>query len=374
MFIVLRKLIWRLLLIFIFAIIVITVGIMGFVRYAPQFGAPPSGKHLEKIARSTNYKEGQFQNQITTIMDLGLKGGAKVMYEWFADGGSRTPTKPLPTGFGQEVAEGGLHITWFGHSAVLLEIDGMTVLFDPMLSDAAAPVSFFAQRFDYQQAIVLDSIPYVDAVILSHDHYDHLDYQSILALKDRVKHFYTALGVGSHLMKWGVDSTRITELDWWESTNHEHLKLVAAPSRHFSGRAITDRNKTQWASWIVLGKQERVYFSGDSGYGPHFQQIGEQYGPFDFAMMECGQYHERWEAIHMMPEQTVLAAQDVKAKNMMPIHWGAFRLALHSWTDPVERASEAAKGTEIQLLTPIIGKKFSFSAADQNQKQWWRDL
>jgi L-ascorbate metabolism protein UlaG (beta-lactamase superfamily) len=369
---VLRKILLRIFLTVVLSVVIIIIGIMAFINLSPQFGAAPEGDHLEKIKQSKNYSSGQFQNLIPTNMDLNLRSGSSVMYEWLFQGNDRSPAKPLPTAFEQAAADSALQVTWFGHSAILLEIDGKKLLLDPMLGEAAAPVSFMTRRFDYQQAIDLDSIPTVDAAIISHDHYDHLDYQSIKALKDRVGHFYTALGVGAHLQRWGVDASKITEMDWWENAMHDGLEFVAAPARHFSGRGIADRNKTQWASWIIIGRSEKVYFSGDSGYGPHFKEIGEKYGPFDFAMMECGQYNERWEAIHMMPEQTVQAGLDVEAKKLMPIHWGAFNLSLHSWTDPVERALKAAENRDVEVLTPVIGKKFALSEASQNQESWWK--
>ena len=242
-----------------------------------------------------------------------------------------------------------------------------------MLGNAAAPVSFMTNRFAYEVPIDLESIPHVDAIILSHDHYDHLDYPSIMKLKDKVDHFFTPLGVGSHLIRWGVDESKITELDWWESKTIDNIQLVATPARHFSGRGISDRNKTQWASWAIIGEKERIFFSGDSGYGPHFKEIGEKYGPFDFAMMECGQYNERWEAIHMMPEQTIQASIDVKSNLMMPIHWSAFNLSLHSWTDPVERAVKAAQTQGVNILTPQIGLRFSPGLEIKNEF-WWRKM
>jgi L-ascorbate metabolism protein UlaG (beta-lactamase superfamily) len=267
-----------------------------------------------------------------------------------------------------------LKITWFGHSAILLQIDGKNILIDPMLGNAAAPVPFMTKRFPYVQSLDLDVLPEIDAIIISHDHYDHLDYQTILVLKEKVKHFYTPLGVGSHLRSWGVDASKITELDWWQSTDFEGLRFVATPARHFSGRSISDRNKTQWSSWVIVGAKEKIYFSGDSGYGPHFREIGTKYGPFDFAMLECGQYNERWEAIHMLPEQTVQAALDLKCKRMMPIHWGAFNLSLHSWTDPVERVTEAAAKHNLDVIVPVIGRRFSPAEDKFDTSYWWKAL
>ena len=348
---------------------------MAFIKMAPQFGAAPSGNHLESISKSQNYGESGFINQIPTSMDMGLKDGVETMYQWFFGEGQRSPSRPLPVKFGEEMdgCDSLSRITWYGHSAVLLEIDQKLILIDPMLGNAASPVPFMTKRFAYEKPIDLESIPAIDVVVLSHDHYDHLDYQSITRLKDKVGHFYTPLGVGAHLERWGVNVSKITELDWWDSASIEQISIVAAPARHFSGRGLTDRNKTQWASWIIIGSSEKIYFSGDSGYGPHFKKIGERYGPFDFAMMECGQYNEKWASIHMMPEETVQASIDVGAKKMMPIHWSAFNLSLHSWTDPVERASAAAKLHNINMVTPLIGQTFCPGGMN-GSTSWWKSL
>lgn len=371
-----KKYIFRIGIVLITAIALFSLGIMVFIKTSPQFGASPTKAHLEKIKKSMNYGDGQFINLIPTSMDMSVAGMASAAYQILFKNNNKKPGKPLPVKFEKEtkpMSDAGAKITWYGHSAVLLEMEGKNILIDPMLGNAASPVSFTTKRFDYQLPIDIDQIPKIDAIIMSHDHYDHLDYPSIMKLKDRVGHFYTPLGLGAHLQRWGIDASKITELDWWESAKLGGLELVATPARHFSGRGISDRNKTLWASWAILGKQERIYFSGDSGYGPHFKQIGEKYGPFDFAMMECGQYNEQWEAIHMMPEQTIQASMDVQSKVMMPIHWSAFTLALHSWTDPVERAVKAAKTHEVNIITPQIGRRFSPGDA-QLHEYWWRSL
>lgn len=347
---------------------------MSFVSLAPQFGKSPKGEYLKKILDSKHYSDGKFQNLIPTSMDMGLKDGIQVMYKWITNTDGRVPKAPLPVSFSDDknVNNERVALTWFGHSAFLLKINEKKILIDPMLGPAASPVSFVTKRFAYEQALDLDKMSEVDAVILSHDHYDHLDYKTITQLKDRVNHFYTPLGVGSHLIRWGVDPSRISELDWWETANIEEVEVIAAPARHFSGRGLTDRNKTQWASWIIRNGDEKIYFSGDSGYGPHFREIGEKYGPFDFAMMECGQYNEKWEAIHMMPEQTIQASLDLNCRKVMPIHWGAFNLSLHAWTEPIERAIKAANGNDIDVITPRIGQLFNWNDSIDVKDQWWK--
>ena len=371
-----KKIAIRIIIGLVLLVLILFLSIMTFMNISPQFGAAPSGTHLEKISKSSNYGSKQFENLIPTTMDMNFRKGMGVMYEWIFNTSGREPDKALPSLFNKtsnQYPDSLSKITWYGHSAVLLEIDGKKILIDPMLGNAAAPVSFMTNRFAYEVPIDLESIPHVDAIILSHDHYDHLDYPSIMKLKDKVDHFFTPLGVGSHLIRWGVDESKITELDWWESKTIDNIQLVATPARHFSGRGISDRNKTQWASWALIGEKERIFFSGDSGYGPHFKEIGEKYGPFDFAMMECGQYNERWEAIHMMPEQTIQASIDVKSNLMMPIHWSAFNLSLHSWTDPVERAVKAAQTQGVNILTPQIGLRFSPGLEIKNEF-WWRKM
>lgn len=347
---------------------------MAFIKTSPQFGSSPSGAHLQKISASGNFENGIFVNQIPTSMDMGLGGMLGTIYEFAFKDGDRKPGAPLPVKFDSKAGElpaDLAKVTWYGHSAILIEIDAKQILIDPMLGNAASPFSFMTNRFEYQKPIDLRDIPQVDAVVLSHDHYDHLDYRSILKLKDRVGHFYTPLGVGAHLERWGVPAERITELDWWESLRLDQIRLIATPARHFSGRGISDRNKTQWASWVIEGENEKFYFSGDSGYGPHFKEIGEKYGPFDFAMMECGQYNTKWEAIHMMPEQTIQASKDIGAKSMMPIHWSAFNLSLHSWIEPAERALKAAESQEVHMVTPGIGLRFA-PGMFHEKNPWWR--
>lgn len=354
--------------------LILFAGIAIFVNTAPQFGQVPEGSELDRISKSPNYLEGHFQNTIET--SLGTFSEMLRTVPDFFRGERMEPTDSLPVQYGtnpQAAKDSLCFVTWFGHSAFLIEMEGKRILLDPMLTETPSPVSFGTSRFPNKKPIPLDELTDIDYVIISHDHYDHLDYQSILLLADRAKHFYTALGVGSHLKKWGIAESHITELDWWESIIVDGIELIACPARHFSGRGITDRNKTQWASWVVSGKYQKLYFSGDGGYGPHFKEIGEQFGPFDLAMMECGQYNKAWKDIHMMPEESVQAGIDVRGEVIMPIHWGAFALAIHEWTEPIERFKKRARELNVSYVHPHIGERFMVGT-DFPQVEWWSFL
>jgi len=365
------KVIFKTLIVLFILVLLFAVGIYIFVKTAPQFGQVPEGKDLERIQQSEHYKEGQFVNlmetQIATVDDM-----LSVLPDYFSlENGS--PPDTLPANFSALLSplDSGVFITWFGHSAFLIEMEGQRILIDPMFGTAAAPVSFGAKRFPYQEEIPIEQIKNIDAVIISHDHYDHLDYSSILALKAEVKRYYTPLGVGSHLKRWGVKEEKITELDWWKTARFKGIEVVACPSRHFSGRGLSDQFATQWASFVIKGKQSTLYFSGDGGYGPHFKEIGERFGPFDFAMMECGQYNEAWGNIHMMPEESVQAGIDLQGKVLMPIHWGAFELAIHSWTDPIERFQKAAEQNGVDFIQPQIGQRVDIHELPTTTA-WWK--
>ncbi|HAQ07839.1 MAG TPA: hypothetical protein DCR24_10060, partial [Bacillus bacterium] len=288
----------------------------------------------------------------------------------------RKPRTQLPMASffpGSHVKGGNARITWFGHSAFLLEIEGKSILVDPMFGRAPSPFPMFGgKRYSGTLPFEIEEMPIIDAVLLSHDHYDHLDYGSIMKLKEKVKQYFVPLGVGSHLERWGVSSEKISEHDWWSDFSCGGLQFVCAPARHFSGRSLTDRDSTLWCSWVISGQHSKIYFSGDGGYGPHFKEIGEKYGPFDMTLMECGQYDERWAELHMMPEETVQAHIDVKGKVMIPVHWGAFTLSLHSWHDPVERAVKAANESGVEIATPRIGEPVTAGSERNPSSAWWR--
>jgi len=340
-----------------------------FMNISPQFGRSPQGEDLKIIQKSKNYQENQFINLIETQLKFSFKDMVELSVE-FWNAKNLTPSKKLPNQASILTDDSLAAVTWFGHSAVLLQIDQKKILFDPMFGKYAAPVPLFVERFETQNSLNWQLFEKIDAVIISHDHYDHLDYESILKLDAKTEHFFVPLGVGSHLRHWGIKAEKITELDWWQGVEFKNLKVTATPSRHFSGRGLT-RNQTLWASWVVEGQKQRIFFSGDSGYGNHFREIGFRFGEFDLVMMECGQYNPKWSAIHMLPEESVLAHLDLNGKYLMPIHWGAFRLAIHEWTEPVERIQNAAQKNAVELLTPSIGERFVVGR-DFPKTAWWK--
>ncbi|MEQ6290950.1 MBL fold metallo-hydrolase [Vogesella sp. GCM10023246] len=258
-----------------------------------------------------------------------------------------------------------------GHSTVLIRIDGQYLLTDPVFSERASPLQWAGPKRFHPLPISIEELPPIKAVILSHDHYDHLDKHTILALDRKVELFVTPLRVGGHLRRWSINPHKIIELDWWQQVKLGTLRFTATPAQHFSGRGLRDRDRTLWASWVIEGSRERLFFSGDSGYFPGFREIGERCGPFDVTMIETGAYNALWSDIHMLPEQSVQAHIDLRGKAMLPIHNSTFDLALHDWHEPLERASSIAAARGVTLLTPMIGEPLALNASTTGTA-WWR--
>jgi len=358
-------------------LLIITVVL--FINLSPQFGGLASKQQQELFSKSKHYKDGKFLNNGGVKIEMSLKDSFKAMWILFKSNSKAEPNKNIAVQKVDSISIANYNsktrFIWFGHSTFLLQTKGKNLLIDPMFGDVPAPNPLLGnKRFSNELPIEIEKLPSIDAVLITHDHYDHLDYESIQKLKDKVKLFFTPLGIGIHLLKWGVEKERIIELDWWQEIKFDDLTIRCTPAQHFSGRGISDREKTLWCSWIIQSDDENLFFSGDSGYASHFKEIGEQYGPFDFAFMECGQYNNLWPLVHMLPEETAQAGLDIKAKKMMPIHWGAFKLASHSWTEPVERISKKAKELNVDLVIPKIGEIIEIGLNDSEEiYPWWRN-
>ena len=358
--------------------LLIIIGVL-FINLSPQFGGLASKQQQELFSKSKHYKDGKFLNNGGVKIEMSLKDSFKAMWILFKSNSKAEPNKNIAVQKVDSISIANYNsktrFIWFGHSTFLLQTKGKNLLIDPMFGDVPAPNPLLGnKRFSNELPIEIEKLPSIDAVLITHDHYDHLDYESIQKLKDKVKLFFTPLGIGIHLLKWGVEKERIIELDWWEEIKFDDLTIRCTPAQHFSGRGISDREKTLWCSWIIQSDDENLFFSGDSGYASHFKEIGEQYGPFDFAFMECGQYNNLWPLVHMLPEETAQAGLDIKAKKMMPIHWGAFKLASHSWTEPVERISKKAKELNVDLVIPKIGEIIEIGLNDSEEiYPWWRN-
>ena len=257
-----------------------------------------------------------------------------------------------------------------GHSSILLRLNNQTWLIDPVFSERASPMQWMGPKRFHPVPLKINELDSIKGVIISHDHYDHLDKSSIQLLSARVEHFIVPLGVDKHLLDWGVPKEKIHALDWWQDITIDEVKLVATPAQHFSGRGVFDGNETLWASWVIKTLQHSLFFSGDSGYFDGFKLIGERYGPFDLTMMETGAYDKDWADIHMLPEESVQAHLDLNGRVLMPVHNGTFDLALHPWYEPFARLSKAAASHNIEIATPIMGEQVLLNQSRINQ-QWW---
>lgn len=337
------------------------------------FGKTPEGQRLERIIRSENYKFGSFQNLAETVMDF-TPGTAYDTLKQRYNNIDKAPKKPIPTiktdlaALATETPS----VVWFGHSSYIVKVNGLTILVDPVFGNQASPIPGVVSSYAHTHKYGLADMPEViDVLLITHDHYDHLDYGTVAKLKGKVKNVVTSLGVGAHFEYWGYNPAIINELDWWQSVELPNgLKFTAAPGRHFSGRSLK-RNQSLWSGFALDTGSHKLYLGGDSGYGSHFAKIGEHFGGFDLAILECGQYNVNWHAIHMMPEETVQASLDLQSKLLLPVHWGKFTLSVHPWYEPVTRAVEAAKNLNATIATPQIGEPLTLGNSHDN-KVWWQ--
>ena len=324
-------------------------------EFFKQFGGSLDAAEKNKLSHSPNWRDGKFQNLETTTMDINLSTLPGLLKKQFSNSGNREPQQNIPIlGLDHKnFQDNAAQFVWYGHSVLLLKLDGKHILFDPMFGEDASPIGpIRTKRFSTGSLDIIQQLPPIDLLLMSHDHYDHLDLASYGHLKSKVKAFYVPLGVKRHLTSWGIHPDKITELDWWQNLKINDLLIEFVPSRHFTGRGLTDRAKSLWGGYVLKTEEFNMIISGDGGYGKHFKQINDKHGNFDFAFVECGQYNKEWHQIHMYPEESIQAAVDLKAKLAMPIHWGGFKLAMHDWKEPVERFTKEAEKQKIEVCRP----------------------
>jgi L-ascorbate metabolism protein UlaG (beta-lactamase superfamily) len=353
-------------------LLLLVVVFYGFLQQ-PQFGKAASGKVLERIQQSPNFKNGQFQNlSVTPQLTEGASMTSVMREFFFGKSERRMPPAQLPTRktdlFSLSPNEDVL--VWFGHSSYFLQLDGKKFLVDPVLSGHASPITFTTRSFKGSDVYTTDDIPNIDYLLITHDHYDHLDHQTIVKLQPKIGQVITGLGAGAHLERWGYDPRIIIEKDWnEEEVLDEGFVINTTPGRHFSGRGFK-RNISLWLSFVLTTPNYRIFIGGDSGYDTHFATIGDRFGPFDLVILENGQYNKSWKYIHMMPEEVVQAALDLKAKKLLPVHWSKFSLSTHAWDEPIIRVTKEAVKKGVEVVHPMIGEALHVKEATP-YAMWW---
>lgn len=331
----------------------------------------------ERIEKSPQYKDGKFVNKTVRKFDFSISAMYDVLKGiYFTEQEGSIPKEPLPikeltyNDFYVDDKEA-FHYTRLGHSTIMFQLAGKVWLTDPVFKDFITPYEWIGWKRFHPVPLDLDTIGQIEGIIISHDHYDHLEEGTIKKLKDKVNYFIVPLGVGKRLANWGIPSDKIKSLDWWESTKIGDVQLISTPSQHFSGRGLFDSASTLWSSWVIKAKDKSLFFSGDSGYFDGFKQIGEKYGPFDITFLENGQYNERFKDIHMFPEQTIQAHKDLKGKLLVPIHNGTFKISFHQWNEPMNRITQLGKKENIKILIPKMGEVIDILSPPKENEKWW---
>lgn len=353
-------------------LLLLFAAIFAFIESA-RFGKAPNASQIDQFKKSPNYKDGKFQNlSYTPQLSEGYSMLGIMRDMLFNPHPDRKPKSQVPSVKTdlKSLAADEEALIWFGHSSYFLKTAGKTFLVDPVLSGNASPLPT-TKAFNGSDIFKLEDIPTIDFLLISHDHYDHLDYQTIKGLKTRVGKVICGLGVSSHLLRWGYHQNQIIELDWYDSFQlNNEMTIWATPARHFSGRKLV-RNNTLWLSFVLQTPNHKLFLGGDSGYDTHFKEIGNRFGPFDLAVLENGQYNLAWHAIHMLPEETLQAACDLKAKRLLPIHHAKFTLALHSWDEPLKEIEKLKTAYDVDVINPMIGEKVLLNESEQKFAKWW---
>ena len=343
----------------------------------PKFGKTPAGERLEQVKKSPHYRDGKFQNlNHTPDLTEGV-GYAEIMRKFLFSRKERPkPASRLPTVKTNLLAlrRDENVLVWFGHSSYFMQIDGKRMLVDPVLSGAASPIRSTTRSFPGADIYSVSDLPDIDYLFISHDHWDHLDHATIVQLQSKVGQVICSLGTGQHFERWGYTSSKVIEKDWNETILlGDGFVVHTVPARHFSGRGLV-RNKALWTSFVLQTPSMRIFIGGDSGYDAHFATIGAKYGPFDLAILECGQYDPMWKYIHMMPEEVPQAARDLRARRLLPVHWAKFEIANHPWDEPMIRVVAASKNMGIPTLHPMIGEKVELKSDSQVFSAWWEGI
>jgi L-ascorbate metabolism protein UlaG (beta-lactamase superfamily) len=347
-----------------------------YVLSLPQFGGEVTGERLARARANPHFRAGEFVNPLPPASYTWAEAWNLFSGQFFGDEArvppAAIPVVPVaPANLREGARNPGLRAFWIGHASVYAELDGVRILVDPIFSEYASPFDVGPKRF-HPPPIALADLPFIDAVLITHDHYDHLDMRTVAHLARGGTRFYVPLGVGAHLERWGVAPERIREMQWWQEQTLRGVRIVSTPSRHYSGRRLGDRNATWWTSWSVLGAHHRFYVSGDTGYSDHFRTIGERLGPFDLAFVKVGAYGPGapWLDIHMSAEDAVRGHRDLRARRLFPVHWGTFNLAFHAWDEPIRRTVAAARAGSVELVTPRVGE---IVVADREfaSSAWW---
>jgi len=343
----------------------------------PQFGENPSGKRLAEIEKSAHFKNDRFQN---IVERPSLSEGYTMLGEMynvvFKNHPRREPSDSLPsvkTNL-KNIPANSDALVWFGHSSVFMQLEGKKILIDPVFSGKASPLPWGVRAYKGSDIYSVTDMPEIDYLFISHDHYDHLDYETIIGLKDKVKHVVCGLGVGAHFERWGYKPEQIIEKDWNEKIELDHNFIIfTETSHHESGRGLL-RGKTLWMSYLIQTPDLKIYISGDGGYDDRFKKIGEKIGPIDWAILECGQYDKAWQSVHNLPEEVAQAAVDLQAQNMIPVHNSKFTLGKHAWDEPLRKITQLSVNKPYRLVTPMIGEEVDFKNKHQQFKRWWENV